>query len=76
MNGTSQRWSIWFDHRITRRKFYHVVVDPAGKTVFSSRLIGECVDFLIANDVTEFSMAGPETQTMICVLPPPARKEQ
>lgn len=70
MEVSEKRWSIWFDHRITRRKFYHVVLNPQGHVVFNSRLLGECVDYLIANDITEFDMAGPETRSMICVLSP------
>lgn len=74
VSGANSRWSIWVDHRITRRKWYHVVQNPEGKTVFASRLVGECVDYLIAEGITEFDMAGPETRRMICVLAQPSSK--
>ena len=50
-------WTIHCDRLITRRKRYHSVVNPQGLVEFKSRLLGECIEYLAAQDVLEYQLA-------------------
>lgn len=52
----SERWAIWCDYQITRRKRYHAVKDPQGRWRFESRYLWECVEWLDAEGVPAYEM--------------------
>lgn len=39
-------WTIWTNVSITRRKTYHLVTDPDGRTVWRDRHFWPCVEWL------------------------------
>lgn len=47
----SERWVLHLDRWITRRKRYHIVTAPDGAVMFRSRIVGECLLYLAAEDV-------------------------
>jgi hypothetical protein len=57
---TPPRWSIIIDLRLTRRKFYHCIVNPAGQMTFKSRHLGECIDWLAAEGVSAVDLLHAE----------------
>ena len=75
MGVISPRWSVWPDQRITRRKYFHLVVNPQGRTEFRSRLIAECLDYLAALGVDEFELRCPESAPVICAVQASGLKE-
>lgn len=41
-------WVLVLDGQVTRRKYYHFVVDPNGDKTFHSRLFHDCTEHAIA----------------------------
>lgn len=39
-------WTIYTDVEITRRKRFHLIMDPDGYIVWRDRLIGPCLEWL------------------------------
>lgn len=62
-------WTIWLDLPITRRKIYHTIKDPVGNRVFSSRFLSECLAYLDAEGVTEYTLYPRGDRTMGVPLP-------
>lgn len=56
MSATSERWAIWCDYQITRRKRYHACKSPEGDWCYQSRLLWECVEWMDANGHTEYDL--------------------
>lgn len=56
MSDHRERWAIWCDYLITRRKRYHAVKDPQGNWHFESRIFWECVEYLEAEGITEYEL--------------------
>ena len=52
----SKPWAIHCDWWITRRKRYHVVVNPDGIIEWKARLLGECIEYLAAQDVFVYQL--------------------
>lgn len=50
-------WTIWADCQITRRKYYHIVADPAGRGCYRSRSLADCAAFLEAEGVEAYRIA-------------------
>lgn len=46
-----ERWSLVIDAQVTRRKYYHFVIDPQGECRFKSRLFWECVEYCQSENV-------------------------
>jgi len=53
-------WSIRTNVPITRRKSYHIVVDPAGVTRWRDRHFWACVEWLDREEVQEYTIAPAE----------------
>lgn len=49
-------WIIYCDRWITRRKRYHSVINPEGVVEWKSRLLGECIEYLAAQDILEYQL--------------------
>ena len=49
-------YSVAIDCRITRRKYYHLVVSPDGEVVFRSKMLGAVLDWLDANEIDSFTI--------------------
>lgn len=49
-------WSLVLDIDITRRKTYHLVVDPAGAVQFRSRYPSECMAWLANEGVERYTL--------------------
>lgn len=51
-----QKWTVWLDHAVTRRKSFHVVTDPMGAVAFRARRMSDIVRFLWTNEATCYDM--------------------
>jgi hypothetical protein len=50
-NETAVGHTVALDCRITRRKYYHLVVSPDGEVVFRSKLLGAVLEWLDAEGI-------------------------
>lgn len=68
-------WVIWPDIEITRRKRYHMVMDPQRRVVFRSRVLLECVAYLEAEEVEAYTAhwGHPNYVTLTCRVEPKER---
>lgn len=49
-------WVIHCDRQITRRKRFHSVVNPQGVVEYKSQLLGECLEYLAAQEISEYQL--------------------
>lgn len=66
---TSPGWLIVCDEQLTRRKFFHCVVNPADECVFISRHLWECIEWLVAEDVEVYQLIPPSTKKVNFATP-------
>ena len=69
-------WAIVTDVRITRRKYYHFVLEPTGQHVFNSRHFWQCVEYLDGEGVEEYMLLPAEPLPTEQVRSLKAQKEQ
>jgi len=49
-------YTLAIDCRITRRKYYHLVLSPEGEVVFRAKLLGAVLDWLDAMEIDSFTI--------------------
>lgn len=53
------RWTVRLDLQITKRKRFHDVQNPDGRTVFMHNLAGQCFHWLEAEGIAEYLVETP-----------------
>lgn len=68
-------FSIALDRQITRRKFYHILCDPAGTVIFRSKRLSDLVEVLRTLDQIECRLDCPDGRSVIMRLRADQQKE-
>jgi hypothetical protein len=58
-------YTLSLDVQITRRKFYHVILEPSDDFVFKSKLLGDCLEWFNANGIERFEVLSNNSQWLV-----------
>lgn len=58
-------YTIHFDVWFTRRKRYHVIADRQGRPLFRSRWVTDCLNWLDARDVEEYTTVADDVERVV-----------
>lgn len=62
-------WQLAVDCRITRRKYYHLIVGPDGEVHFRSKLVGDALEWLRTNSIDSFTVVSDSGEYEVRISP-------
>lgn len=58
-------FTLSLDVQITRRKFYHVILEPGGDFVFKSKHTGQCLEWFNAEGIERFEVLSDNSRWLV-----------